>query len=124
MRVYKILCIVLIVVFLTSCAKVDFDGSISANDEEIILNLKTLNYDISQNMNLLAGDAVEIKARVNKGLFKFKILDPSENPVFSGNFEEDTEFQVNINTSGKYSFITEGEDAEGQIYVTRLKAKE
>ena len=124
MRVHKIVYIALMVVFLTSCTKVDFDGSISANDEEIILDLKTLNYEINQNMELVVGEAVGIKARVNKGVFKFKILDPSKNPVFTGNFEEDTEFQVTIHTSGQYSFVTEGNQAGGQIYVTRLKTKE
>ena len=94
-----------------------FTGNRVKNPDEYILNIEKMNGTDSHTMELCVGDFLKIEFKTEKGKLNTEIKSPSGNVVYSGNGKGLTEFTVNAEENGKYSFTVNAEHAKGTVHI-------
>ena len=113
-----ILCSFILILSLTACGE-DFDGSLTGNSNEFVMNYKVFNKTDSQNLIVEKGDTIHAEIIVEGGSLSFKIQKDDEVPVYEGvDVSFSDEFDVEINEGGTYTVSVTGKKAKGSINFT------
>lgn len=104
-----------------SACYVEFDGSITGNDNRFILDVKVLNREESHELYLKSEDMIEVSSRITRGEMKVSIFHEETNEsVYEGNLKGDVEFVITVYTEGTYIIEVEGKNAAGHIEFNKI----
>ena len=113
-----ILCSLILVLSLTACGTY-FDGSLTVNNNEFVMDYKVFNKTDSQDLIVEEGDTIHAEIIVEGGSLSFKIQKDDEVPVYeSVDVSFSDEFDVDIEESGTYTVTVTGEKAKGSVSFT------
>ena len=108
-----------LLVLLSACGQLKFNGTREANQDFYRLDIEQMNGTDTHALELNAGDTLNIHFETEYGKLRMEIKAPDGTLIYTGNGEEATDFTVNISDSGEYSVRVEANDARGKIYIQR-----
>ena len=118
-----LLCIMGLVVFLTTCSRNCFVGSRTVEAGFCQLDIDCMTGIDRFTMELSAGDMLAVQFETIKGSIYMEIKEPDESSLYAGNGKGMTEFSVNISESGTYSIYVEAHHAKGTVYIQQKGEK-
>lgn len=119
LSIVAVLSVVALSVFLVINNRKEFTGNRERNSVSYISDIEHMNGTDAHNLELSAGDILEICFKSAKGKMRLKITAPDGTILYTGNGKETTEFTVNITKSGSHSIYVEARHAKGTICIRR-----
>lgn len=89
--------------------------SLNTLPDQYSIGAEYLNESIQHEMELKAGDELEVSLQVLKGNIHLIIRPDEKEPVYEGTVSELTHFTLPIHKNGTYTIITTGKEAEGSF---------
>ena len=114
-KITTIFSAVLLILSLSACS-LDFDGSRTGNNNQLIMEYTAFNTADSQDLVVEAGDTIHVEIVIEDGHLSYKIQKNDDEPIAESEsifFSE--EFDVEVKESGTYTVTVTGEKAKGSV---------
>lgn len=108
----------LLTVSFTACSSVQFSGSRTGNESQLIMDYKVLNTTDTQALELSAGDIVNFEIVSQSGSVDVRLQKEGEDPIYEGTDIPTSMFQVTIDDGGTYIASVTGRRAKGSVSIT------
>lgn len=117
MKKFSLLAIISVFILLISagCGKQVFDGSITGNDEQFIMNYSTLNCTKTHDMKIEKGAQVNVIIENKSGRLDIFISDSKGEKIYKGDNAATGKFSVVIPKTDTYKFSVTGSNAKGSV---------
>ncbi|WP_265458979.1 hypothetical protein [Enterococcus sp. HY326] len=97
-----------------------FNGSSTGNEDQFITSYSVLNTTLSNELELEAGDIVDVSVENNCGQLEIHLEEPGGHKMLREKFLTTSEsFPVEISKSGKYRVSVIGENAKGEVSIVK-----
>ena len=114
-KITTIFSAVLLILSLSACS-LDFDGSRTGNDTQLIMEYTAFNTTDSQDLVVEAGDIIHAEIVVEDGHLSYKIQKDDDEPIAeSEGIFFSVEYDFDVEESGTYTVTVAGEDAKGSV---------
>lgn len=116
------LSLMLVVVFLvlfTACSKVTFEGSKSANENQLKMEYSTFTGTDNHTMTLQRGEKLSVEVVSEKGSIGLDIEKQGGDGIYLGTQLPTSSFSVSILEDGDYIVSVKGEKAQGSIRIVK-----
>ena len=97
-----------------------FSGSKTGDANHFDINFDILNTSYTHDLNLNAGEKLDVTVEKTTGEISLLIQAGEESPVYQGDNMDSANFQVGIEKAGKYTITVTGKRAAGHVNVTRF----
>ena len=105
----------LILTIAVGCSKQVFDGSVTGNDEQFLLDFSILNTTKTHDIKLEKGQNVDVVFEIESGKLEIFVEDTSGEKIYEGNTGTSGEFTLGIPKTDTYKISVTGRDAKGNI---------
>ncbi len=102
-----------------ACGHATFNGNRIKNEDKYILEADLMNGTDSHTMELEASDSLEVHFRTEQGELRLDIADGNGTSVYSGDGKVCSDFVLDIQKSGVYTFSVTGVSAKGVIRIQK-----
>ena len=107
--------VIFLITSLTACS-LDFNGSRTGNDSQLIMEYTAFNTTDSQDLVVEAGDTIHTEIVIEDGQLSYKIQKNDDEPIAeSEGIFFSTDFDVGIEESGTYTVTVTGEKTMGSV---------
>ncbi len=106
---------------LTGCQQVTFDGSRTSNEDQYIIEYNVLNKTDSAELQLSEGDVADVEIISNSGKVDVLIMHSDGTEIYRGNDAKTGSFKLNITKAGTYTISVSGVNANGSVRVINEK---
>lgn len=114
-KITTIFSAVLLILSLSACS-LDFDGSRTGNDTQLIMEYTAFNTTASQDLVVEAGDIIHAEIVVEDGHLSYKIQKDDDEPIAeSEGIFFSVEYDFDVEESGTYTVTVTGENAKGSV---------
>ena len=114
-KITTIFSAVLLILSLSACS-LDFDGSRTGNDTQLIMEYTAFNTTDSQDLVVEAGDIIHAEIVVEDGHLSYKIQKDDDEPIAeSEGIFFSVEYDFDVEESGTYTVTVTGENAKGSV---------
>lgn len=114
-KITTIFSAMLLIISLSACS-LDFDGSRTGSDTQLIMEYTEFNTTDSQDLVVEAGDIIHAEIVVEDGHLSYKIQKDDDEPIAeSEGIFFSVEYDFNIEESGTYTVTVTGENAKGSL---------
>lgn len=114
-KITTIFSAVLLILSLSACS-LDFDGSRTGNDTQLIMEYTAFNTTDSQDLVVEAGDIIHAEIVVEDGHLSYKIQKDDDEPIAeSKGIFFSVEYDFDVEESGTYTVTVTGENAKGSV---------
>ena len=114
-KITTIFSAVLLILSLSACS-LDFDGSRTGNDTQLIMEYTAFNTTDSQDLVVEAGDIIHAEIVVEAGHLSYKIQKDDDEPIAeSEGIFFSVEYDFDVEESGTYTVTVTGENAKGSV---------
>ena len=114
-KITTIFSAVLLILSLSACS-LDFDGSRTGNDTQLIMEYTAFNTTDSQDLVVEAGDIIHAEIVVEDGQLSYKIQKNDDEPIAeSEGIFFSVEYDFDVEESGTYTVTVTGENAKGSV---------
>ena len=97
-----------------------FDGSRVSNASEFQMEYFVLNREETAELELKAGDRLEVTLSHTKGYVDVTVGLCGKDPIYRGNGQENAGFVLEIAETGNYHISVSGHQAKGNVSFTRI----
>ena len=114
-KIMTIFSVIFLITSLTACS-LDFNGSRTGNDNQLIMEYTAFNTTDSQDLVVEAGDTIHTEIVIADGQLSYKIQKNDDEPIAeSEGIFFSTDFDVGIEESGTYTVTVTGEKTMGSV---------
>ena len=114
-KITTIFSAVLLILSLSACS-LDFDGSRTGNDTQLIMEYTAFNTTDSQDLVVEAGDIIHAEIVVEDCHLSYKIQKDDDEPIAeSEGIFFSVEYDFDVEESGTYTVTVTGENAKGSV---------
>ena len=114
-KIMTIFSVIFLITSLTACS-LDFNGSRTGNDNQLIMEYTAFNTTDSQDLVVEAGDTIHTEIVIEDGQLSYKIQKNDDEPIAeSEGIFFSTDFDVGIEESGTYTVTVTGEKTMGSV---------
>lgn len=114
-KIMTIFSVIFLITSLTACS-LDFNGSRTGNDNQLIMEYTAFNTTDSQDLVVEAGDTIHTEIVIEDGQLSYKIQKNDDEPIAeSEGIFFSTDFDVEIEESGTYTVTVTGEKTMGSV---------
>lgn len=114
-KITTIFSAVLLILSLSACS-LDFDGSRTGNDTQLIMEYTAFNTTDSQDLVVEAGDIIHAEIVVEDGHLSYNIQKDDDEPIAeSEGIFFSVEYDFDVEESGTYTVTVTGENAKGSV---------
>jgi hypothetical protein len=106
---------------LSGCQQVNFDGSRTSNEDQYIIEYRVLNKTDSAELQLSAGDVVDVEIVANSGKVDVLVKHSDGTEIYRGNDATTGSFKLDIAKAGTYQFSVSGDNANGSVRFIKEK---
>jgi len=110
-----VLASILILIIITGCAKQDFNGSRTSNDEQFIIDYTVLNKTITHEMSIKQGTIIDVIIENKSGSIDILVTAVDGEKIYKGDKADSGEFSFEIPETGVYKFSVTGSNAKGSV---------
>lgn len=112
------LCLILCV---SGCQQVTFDGSRTSNEDQYIIEYNVLNITDSAELQLSEGDVVDVEIISNSSKVDVLVKHSDGTEIYKGNDAKTGSFKLSITKTGTYTITVSGANANGSVRVIKEK---
>lgn len=122
LKITAIICMTVVILFiLTACGTQSvFDGSRTSNASEFLMEYRTLNREESADLDLSAGDRLQVSLSHTKGSVDMTVGMAGKDPIYRGTQQQNAAFILEIAETGKYHISISGHQAKGDVSFIRI----
>lgn len=106
---------VLILLITAGCSKQVFNGSVTGNDEQFLLDFSILNTTKTHDIKLEKEQNVDVVFEVESGKLEIFVEDTSGEKIYEGNTDTSGKFTLGIPKTDTYKISVTGKKAKGHI---------
>ena len=116
MKAAKTLFVICVLLFvMAGCQRVEFDGSRVSDDTQFLLEYNVLNSTQTHEMALEQGERLHVQIEKESGRLDITVSDLDGKEIYKGNDADTSEFYLEIQQTGEYSFAVTGAEAKGSV---------
>lgn len=104
-----------LILCLSGCQQVTFDGSRTSNENQYIIEYRVLNKTDSAELQLSEGDVVNVDIVSNSGKVDVMAKHSDGTEIYRGNNAITGSFKLEITRAGTYTFTVSGDNANGSV---------
>jgi hypothetical protein len=117
MKKHSLLMIIcmLILVIVTGCSKQVFEGTLTSNDSQFVMEYSILNCTKTHEIKLEKGASINVIIKSESGRVDILVEEVNGEEIYKGDNASSNEFSLNVNKTGTYMFNVTGNNAKGSV---------
>ena len=120
-KIKMVVLMLALALILSACGNTSiFNGSKTGDENCFDIEFSILNTSYTHDMELAAGDSVDVEIESNAGNISLMIQKDDEDPVYEGNHLPSSSFRVGIDDEGTYTLTVTGDKASGHVVFTKI----
>lgn len=124
MKKRRLIPLLALLLLLTACQPVAFDGTLVKDEDTYALNFQTFHSTDSHTFALSEGDRIQVEIAREAGDIAVTIQKDGDTPVYQGTSPSLSTFQVGIKKGGTYRVTVTGTHARGNVSFHVLRAED